>query len=115
VSHASHIVHVIMLAPNHTRCYRVCIHRVSIEPTHLCRGSKMLIGRIVGRSEKRNSVRKHLRSVTLGGVKSLSYYHDEWPQSIDIVSLPACHVPVARSWRVSFPSAGRRRSIPWWR
>jgi hypothetical protein len=86
VSHASHIVHVIVLAPSQTRCYWTCIHRVSIEPTHLCRSSKMLKGRTVGRSEKRKSVRKHLRSLTLGEEKSLTYYHDGWPQSIDIVS-----------------------------
>jgi hypothetical protein len=46
----------------------------------------MLKGRRVGRSEKRKSVRKHLRSVTLGEEKALTYYHDGWPQSIDIVS-----------------------------
>jgi len=39
----------------------------------------MLIGTIMGRSEKRKSVRKHLRSVTLEGEKSLSYYHDVCP------------------------------------
>ncbi len=87
MSHASHIVHVIMLAPSHARCYWTCIHPVSIEPTHLWRSSKMLKGRTVGRSEKRKSVRKHLRSLTLAEEKSLTYYHGVYPQSIDILSL----------------------------
>jgi hypothetical protein len=52
------------------------MHRVSMEPEHVRRSSKMLTARIVGRSEKRKSVRKHLRSLTLREVKSLTYYHD---------------------------------------
>jgi hypothetical protein len=71
VSHASHIVHVIILAPSHTRCHWISTHRVSIEPTHLWRSSKMLIGRIVGRSEKRNPARKHLPLATLNEVGSM--------------------------------------------
>ena len=72
----------------------------------------MLIGRIVGRSEERKPVRKHLRSVTLGEEKSLSYYHDACPQSIDIMSLPACHAPVARSWREALRSCVRTLKPP---
>lgn len=72
----------------------------------------MLTGRIVGPSEKRNSVRKHLPLATLGGSRLHAYYYDGWAESRDIVSLPACHALVARSEREALQSCVRTLGPP---